>query len=78
MIAAIVTTTSWIPQAIRTIRAGEASDFSWAYLIAFMSGIATWLFYGVLKSDIAIILANAITLTLLVPIAFVKMRSEKK
>ena len=76
IVAAVVTTGSWVPQALHTIKSREANDFSWAYLIAFMTGIASWLVYGILKKDLAIILANAVTLALLIPIAVVKMRSR--
>jgi MtN3 and saliva related transmembrane protein len=75
--AAVTTTGSWIPQALQTIRSKSAEDFSWAYLGAFMTGISAWLVYGMMKKDLAIIGANAVTLALLFPIAVVKYREKR-
>jgi MtN3 and saliva related transmembrane protein len=38
------------------------------------TGIAMWTVYGVLKSDIVIIIANAVSLALLIGILYFKLR----
>lgn len=70
--AAIGTTGSWIPQAVKTIRSGSAKDFSWSYLAMFSTGVALWAAYGVMRHDIVITLTNVITLLFVGPIWVVK------
>lgn len=65
VVAAISTTGSWIPQVMKTIRSRSARDFSWGYLTFFTFGIFSWLVYGILRHDLAIIAANGMTLALL-------------
>ena len=72
--AGLLTTTAFIPQVMKTWRTRQADDFSWLWLAMFSVGIATWLGYGVLMSDVAIIAANAITLVLVASIALIKAR----
>jgi MtN3 and saliva related transmembrane protein len=70
--AACLTTASWVPQALRTIRTRSAGDFAWSYLAMFGTGVFLWLLYGVARSDPAIIGANVVTLALVARIMLVK------
>jgi MtN3 and saliva related transmembrane protein len=74
IIAGLLTTTAFIPQVMKTWRTRQADDFSWMWLAMFSAGIAVWLGYGILLSDVAIILANAVTLVLVASIAVIKAR----
>ncbi|NJO85335.1 MAG: SemiSWEET transporter [Synechococcaceae cyanobacterium RM1_1_27] len=62
IIAACLTTGSFLPQAIKTMRTRSTEDFSWSYLTLFTLGIAFWNWYGWLRQDSAIVVANTITL----------------
>lgn len=75
--AACMTTGSWIPQALQTIRTRSARDFAWSYLGLFGGGVGLWLVYGVLREDVALIGANAVTFVLVARIAMVKRESER-
>jgi MtN3 and saliva related transmembrane protein len=75
--AAIITTSSWLPQVWRTIRSRSTKDFSWGYLAMFCIGTSLWLAYGILREDPAIIAANGITLALVMVIAAIKMSSRR-
>ncbi len=61
LIAGACTTLSFLPQVVRTLQTRHASDLSAAWLMIFGLGTALWLTYGILKSDIAVALANGIT-----------------
>ena len=74
--AAFLTTVAFVPQALKTWRTGSAEDFSWGWLVLLSAGLGTWLVYGLLKSDVAIISANAMTLTLVLSIALVKAKGR--
>jgi MtN3 and saliva related transmembrane protein len=77
IIAACMTTGSWIPQALQTIKTRSARDFAWSYLGLFGGGVGLWLVYGVLRQDVALIGANLVTFVLVARIALVKRQSER-
>jgi MtN3 and saliva related transmembrane protein len=63
-IAATLTTASFLPQAILTIKTKDTDSLSLSMYSIFTLGVLFWLIYGLYKSDNAIIFANAITLLL--------------
>jgi MtN3 and saliva related transmembrane protein len=74
--AAILTTSAFIPQVVRTWKTRSTEDFSWAWVAMFATGVTLWLTYGLLKKDPAIIGANGVTLALVLSMAWVKMRDK--
>jgi MtN3 and saliva related transmembrane protein len=66
-IAAICTTTAFIPQIIKIRRQG-GNDLSYPMLFLYLTGVVLWLVYGLLLHAAAVIWANAAT-TLLVMVA---------
>jgi MtN3 and saliva related transmembrane protein len=64
LIAGALTTGAWLPQLVRTWRCRSASEISWSYLVVFGLGVGTWISYGVLKHDIALIVWNVVTIML--------------
>jgi MtN3 and saliva related transmembrane protein len=60
--AASLTTLSFIPQAIKTLRSGDTSAISLRMYVLFTSGIALWGLYGLLTADGPLMAANAVTL----------------
>lgn len=72
LIAGACTTLSFLPQVVRTLQIRHASDLSAAWLMIFGLGTALWLTYGILKSDIAVALANGITFCLVVTLVVAK------
>jgi MtN3 and saliva related transmembrane protein len=60
--AASLTTVSFIPQAIKTLRTGDTRGISLRMYALFTAGIALWGIYGLLTGDGPLIAANAITL----------------
>ncbi|MCW5891282.1 MAG: hypothetical protein KIT14_12115 [bacterium] len=77
LVAALLTTGAWIPQVRKTLHTRSAHDFSWAWMVAFGSGVATWAVYGVLREDVVIVGANVVTAALLVAIAGVKLGERR-
>lgn len=61
LIAACLTTFSFIPQAIKVIRTQSTDDLSPLMYATFVAGVLLWLIYGIVKQDLAITLANAVT-----------------
>ena len=62
--AAILTTTAFLPQLIKTLKTKKADDVSLITLIMFMVGVFSWIIYGYKISSLPIMIANIITLIL--------------
>ncbi|WP_026568403.1 SemiSWEET transporter [Bacillus sp. UNC41MFS5] len=72
--AAILTTLSFLPQAIKTIKEKNTEGISLVMYSLFTSGVFLWLVYGLFVKDIPIIVANSITLILAVTILALKIK----
>jgi MtN3 and saliva related transmembrane protein len=71
--AGFCTTAAFLPQVIKTWKSKSAKDLSLGMYSIFCTGVLLWLIYGIMISDLPIILANAITLILAVSILFFKL-----
>jgi MtN3 and saliva related transmembrane protein len=63
-LAATLTTTSFLPQAIMTIKTRDTESLSLGMYSLFSLGVLLWLIYGIYLSNNAIIIANAVTFVL--------------
>lgn len=63
-VAALLTTISFLPQAIKTIRTKDTGGLSLPMYLLFVTGVALWLIYGALNHQMPIILGNLVTLIL--------------
>ena len=72
--AAVLTTGSFIPQAVMTIRSRNTSGVSLAMYVIFTLGVALWLLYGIALKSGPMILANSVTLALAGTILALKLR----
>lgn len=73
-LAAILTTTSFVPQVWHTYRTRDVSGISLGMYIVFATGVFLWLVYGVLMGAWPIVVANAVTLALALAILAMKAR----
>ncbi len=64
LFAGMLTTVSFLPQVVRTMRTGSARDLSWGWLLLFGAGVTGWLIYGAALGDLAITVTNAVTAAL--------------
>jgi MtN3 and saliva related transmembrane protein len=78
IVAAVLTTSAFLPQAWKTAKTRQTNDFSWPYLLLFACGVSLWTIYGIVKKDVAIIGANGVTLVLVLVIIGVKMRGAAR
>jgi MtN3 and saliva related transmembrane protein len=72
-LAGTLTTASFLPQAIMTIKTKDTSSLSLSMYSLFTLGVLCWLIYGVQLTNYAIIIPNAITLILAACILSVKI-----
>jgi MtN3 and saliva related transmembrane protein len=62
VIAGIFTSLSLLPQFIKILREKKAGDISLFFLIVLFVGLGMWIWYGVLRDDLPIILTNSFSL----------------
>ncbi|MFH7024292.1 MAG: SemiSWEET transporter [Heteroscytonema crispum UTEX LB 1556] len=74
LVAATLTTFSFLPQMIKTWQTKSAKDVSFVMLISFNIGILLWLIYGLYLSALPIILANGVTLVFNLIILWLKIK----
>lgn len=60
-LAAALTTFSFLPQAIKTVKEKNTSGISLGMYSMFTGGVFLWLAYGISIADIPIIIANSVT-----------------
>lgn len=63
-VAAVLTTGSFLPQAVKTVRTRDTQSLSLGMYGIFTTGVFLWLIYGICLADKAIIFANAVTFVL--------------
>ncbi len=73
-IAGALTTLSFVPQVHKAWRTRRCEDLSYGMLLTFGLGVVSWLVYGLLLRAAPIIVANAVTLTLIVALLIMKSR----
>ena len=75
--AAILTTTAFLPQLIKTLKTKRADDVSLLTLLMFIIGVGSWIVYGYKISSIPILLANLVTFLLNLLILIFKIYYSK-
>ena len=68
---------STVPQIRKSVNSKKTDDVSKWLIISLIGGLSLWVFYGILKGDIIIVLANAIGVSLNLFLLFLKWRYTK-
>ena len=76
-LAAALTTSSFVPQALLTVRTRNVSGISLGMYSVFTVGVGLWLAYGVVIGEWPIVIANALTLALAATILGMKIAVER-
>jgi len=74
-IAAICTTASFLPQALKTYKTKHTKDISLPMYLILIMGVSMWFAYGFFLKDAAIMGANFITFFLALPILVLKIKN---
>jgi len=72
--AAFCTTVAFVPQAIKVYKTKSTKDISLYMFLIFTIGVFSWLVYGLILSDLPLVIANAVTLILSLFILFYKLK----
>lgn len=73
-LAAVFTTASFLPQAIKTIKTKDTSSISLGMYAVFILGCICWLLFGIGIHNTGMIVANAITICLASVILVMKIK----
>ena len=74
LIAAVLTTSAYVPQVYKTWKTKSAGNISLVMYIAMFIGILLWLVYGIHINSLAMIVANSITAVLTMIILIFKLK----
>ena len=76
--AAALTTLSFVPQALLTLRTRNVAGISLGMYSAFTAGVALWLAYGLMLGEWPIVVANLLTLILALVILGLKVMVDRE
>lgn len=72
--AGTCTTLAFLPQAVKAWRTRSTRDLSLSMFLVFVAGVSLWLAYGLIRGDLPLVAANAVTLLLAGSILVLKLR----
>jgi MtN3 and saliva related transmembrane protein len=72
--AGVFTTAAVIPQIVKAWKTKEVKDVSLGMFVVLLTGVSLWTIYGFLKNDLAIILANGISVLLNAFLLYILLR----
>lgn len=73
-VAATMTTTAFIPQALQVWRTRHTKDISLGMYVIFTGGVALWAVYGCMIDSWPVMIANVFTLLLAGSVLVMKLR----
>ena len=77
MLAGALTTFAAVPQLLKTWNTRHARDLSLWQLVILITGIALWLWYGLMVKDKPLILANAFSLVCYLGLLVLKIHFDR-
>lgn len=75
-IAGTLTTVAFAPQLIKALKTKSTKDISLLMLLCSTTGMILWLFHGISINDLALIIANSISVTLASILLFYKIKQD--
>lgn len=74
LIAAFLTTISFLPQALKTFKTKDVSAISLPMFVCQDIGVACWIFYAIKMHSMPLLLANMVILPLVLIITYLKIK----
>ena len=74
IIAATLTTISFVPQVIKAARSKKTTDLSLSMYVLFSAGVFLWMIYGIMLGELPIIVANSLALIMGLYLVFLKLK----
>lgn len=64
IIAGILTSAASVPQLVKVLKEKNVDDISWLMLLVLICGLSLWVWYGLIKDELPIILSNSFAVLL--------------
>jgi MtN3 and saliva related transmembrane protein len=78
LFAGICTSSSLLPQLVKTIKEKKAEEISKLMLFVLLTGVAGWVVYGFLRDDMPIIITNSFSLLLNIILIVLRFKYSRK
>ncbi len=78
ILASVFTGISMLPQLLKVVKEKKAKDVSVLMLAILFVGVGSWIYYGVLKNDLIIIISNSFSLLINAILIFLTLKYKKK
>ena len=78
LIAGVFTAGSMLPQLFKIIKEKKADDLSLSMFGVLITGMCLWIYYGVLRKDLPIIITNSFSLLLNFTVIFFSIKYKQK
>lgn len=77
IIAGICTSTSLVPQVVKTVKEKKAEHVSLIMLLVLGAGVALWIVYGIKRNDFPIIVTNAFSLLVNITMVILRIKYNR-
>lgn len=76
--ASFFTAVSLLPQLFKILKEKKAKDVSLGMMAVLFAGVSLWVYYGILKNDWIIIIANSVSLVINVFTSVLTLRYKER
>lgn len=78
IVAGVFTSVSLLPQLIKIIKEKKVEELSMGMFISLLIGLSLWVYYGILRKDMPIIVTNGFSVLQNIGILFFRFKYRKK
>jgi MtN3 and saliva related transmembrane protein len=78
LFGAFLSSVTFLPQVYKAWKTKSVGDLSVWMVLILLANVSTWLIYGIVKNDLAIIIANSIILALSLTMLYFKFSFPKQ
>ena len=78
LLATAFTVASTLPQIRKAIKTKDTDDVSIRFLLVLIGGLFLWVIYGIVRSDVVIIIGNSIGVSLNICMLVLKVKYSKR
>lgn len=75
--ASTLTAISLLPQLVKLLKEKKADDVSLGMLLTLLGGLGLWIYYGILKEDWIIIIANCFSLLVNITVSSLTLKYKQ-
>jgi len=78
LLATVFTVASTLPQIKKALNTKDTEDVSIRFLLVLIAGLSLWVFYGIGRADIVIVIGNSIGVSLNVFMLILKVKYSRQ